>query len=118
VAEDEVINRIFMEQSLQSAGHRVTHASNGLEALELCAASCFDLYLFDIGMPGLNGMDCVRALRERGDRTPAIALTGYASTREAGLFLESGFDRVVIKPVCIPELERCIRELLEERSGT
>ena len=111
VAEDEAINRFYLHQSLIKLGHKVSLAVNGAEVLELARTRRYDLYLLDIGMPVLNGLDCIKQLRAIGNQTMAMALTGYASRSEEDQFLAAGFQAVVSKPLSLPRLARLLQSV-------
>jgi signal transduction histidine kinase/CheY-like chemotaxis protein len=110
VAEDNAINRMYLERFLADEGHEVSTAADGTAALEAVAGSPFDLILMDIQMPGLDGIETTRRLREHTD-IPIIALTAYAREEEVRSFLEAGMNAAVTKPVAEQELRRAIREV-------
>lgn len=111
IAEDEAINRLVIKQTLTQIGHTVTLAKNGHEALAAAEKEKHDLYIFDIGMPGMNGTECIQHIRERQDTTPAIALTGYVSETDTDLFLKSGFNYILGKPLSIELLKTLIDKI-------
>jgi len=100
VAEDNAINRLFMEQVLGGAGVEVLFAETGSEAVATAARAAPDLIFMDMSMPQMNGLDATRAIRAAGGPQPVIvALTAnaFASDREA--CLAAGMDDFLSKPV-------------------
>ena len=103
---------------LQRNGYEVETASSAFEAIEKCGAGNFDIILSDIGMPGMNGFELVRKLRqtEGGARLVIIAVTGYAVYDDRKRALHAGFDEVVTKPVGVHSLLVTIERLKKTKS--
>jgi len=82
VAEDNLINQKIAARLLEKAGHKVTVACDGREALAAWRKQPFDLVLMDIQMPHLNGFECTAAIRaveeQAGGHVPILALTAHA----------------------------------------
>ena len=117
VAEDDRITRLAVRRLLEKEGHAVAEAVDGVQALEALAREPFDLVLMDIQMPGLDGVQAVRAMR--GDPRyaavaglPVVALTAYAMTGDRETFLSAGMDAYVAKPVFRDELLRAMEDAL------
>lgn len=70
--EDDPLLSVTLVSLLESEGFSVTLASDGEEALSFSYEQSFDLYLLDINVPLLNGIDFLTLLRESGDKTPAF----------------------------------------------
>jgi two-component system CheB/CheR fusion protein len=86
-------------------GHDVRVAYSGAAALEAVAAFQPDVFLLDIGMPGMNGNDLAQRFRDRFPDALLIAVTGYADTGHRALGEEAGFDLYLAKPVAPSDLE-------------
>jgi two-component system CheB/CheR fusion protein len=86
---------------LQGAGHEVQAARDGPSALTVVDAFGPEVVLLDIGLPGMNGYDVARALRQRLASRPVllVALTGYGQKEDQRRSSEAGFDRHLVKPV-------------------
>lgn len=102
--EDNSINRFILKDFLQSAGHRVTEASNGHAGLALAGAARYDVVLTDISMPGLDGVEVARSIRKgvlggASREAKIFALTAHAMPAEKIRFREAGMDGCLIKPV-------------------
>jgi signal transduction histidine kinase/CheY-like chemotaxis protein len=104
LAEDNPVNVKFALKLLERAGHRVTVAANGREAVERSASGSFNVILMDVQMPEMDGLDATRAIRQReagdGDgHIPIIAMTANAMAGDREMCLEAGMDGYVTKPV-------------------
>jgi PAS domain S-box-containing protein len=114
LAEDNEINLKFLVELLSRMGHSLAVGRNGREALDLWERSGFDVILMDIQMPGIDGAEATRIIRERetGSRTPIIALTAHVMLEDQQKFLGMGFDGYVPKPLkikaLVDEINRCV----------
>ncbi|NBB90733.1 MAG: response regulator [Spirochaetes bacterium] len=107
VAEDNAINRLYMEKFLEGEGHEVSTAADGNAVLQATAHAAFDVILMDIQMPGLDGVEATRRIRRDSD-IPIIALTAYAREEEIRSFLDAGMNAAVTKPIRESELRRTL----------
>ena len=114
VVEDNAINCMFIVNLLETMGHVAESASNGEEALKKWEIGSFDLILMDVRMPGMNGMEASRVIREREGRkhTPIIALTAQALRGDREALIEAGFDGYVSKPVSTSDLIEEMKRVL------
>ena len=102
VVEDDEDARELLATVLLQQGAKVAQAGNMTEALQRLSESVPDVLLSDIGLPGEDGYELIRAVRARGhvaETLPAIALTAYARREDQRLALEAGFQAHVPKPV-------------------
>ena len=121
LAEDNLINQTLAIKLLETRGHRVTLASNGIEAVEAFKKGDFDLILMDIQMPEMDGFEATREIRKletrdpqnRGialnrqsrilrqnfERIPIIAMTAHAMTGDREKCIDAGMDDYVSKPI-------------------
>jgi signal transduction histidine kinase/CheY-like chemotaxis protein len=99
LAEDNPINALLARSLLQREGCSVDRVATGAEAVEAGASGVFDLILMDLRMPGMGGREATRALRERGCRTPILALTADAFEEDRRSCLAAGMDDFLTKPL-------------------
>lgn len=97
---------------LEASGAEVIGMSSARRALDLLGKASFTAVVSDIGMPDMNGLEFIRRLRERGDQTPAVALSAYATAKDKQAALDVGFDLFVAKPVHPAKLVMGIARLL------
>jgi PAS domain S-box-containing protein len=113
-AEDGPDNQLLIRHVLQRAGAAVTVADNGRIAVEKAlaadqAGTPFDLILMDMQMPELDGYDATRLLRQKGVRTPIVALTANAMSGDREECLAAGCNDFATKPIDVPDLLAIIR---------
>ena len=115
VVDDEVDVRELVSTLLEANGAVVATASSAEAALQLLERDPPHILVSDIGMPGMDGYELIRRLRERpveqGGTVPAIAVTAYARSEDRKRALAAGFQRHLPKPVEPAELVRMVAEL-------
>jgi len=99
-------------RGLTEAGMQVSVAGDGQIGFEMAAKHEFDLIILDIMLPGMNGIQVCRALRNAGNNIPVIMLTALSSTENIITGLDSGADDYLVKPFKFAELEARIRSLV------
>ncbi len=116
VVDDERTERYLLRQYLTREGFEVAEADNGRDGLARLREGGVDLALLDVMMPGLDGMEVTRLIRQESD-IPIILLTarGEEAARVAGL--EVGADDYVVKPVSMPEVVARVRAQLRRATG-
>jgi len=114
VAEDNEVNQKVAVKILEKLGYRVELAETGKEALAACARRRYDAVLMDGQMPGMDGYEATRRIRERetrgGRRVPIIAMTASAMKGDREKCLEAGMDDYITKPVTPDSLEEVLRK--------
>ena len=90
--------------ALETPGSTVTHCSTYHQAKDILQNQVFDLLIFDINLPDGSGLDLLRALRQAGDRTPAILLTANDLELDEVAGLEAGADDYITKPFSLAVL--------------
>jgi CheY-like chemotaxis protein len=103
---------------LELQGYDVRQAASGEEALQLLDGWRPDVLLSDVGLPGMDGYELMRRIRQIPEQRPllALAVTGYGAEEDRAQALAAGFDGHVIKPLDPSLLDRRIRETLPERA--
>ncbi len=110
LVEDTAVNQEVAVGMLELMGHRVDLAENGWQALEATARTSYDLVFMDCQMPGLDGFEATRRMRQREGREPAagrlpiIALTAHAMSSDREGCLAAGMDGYLSKPFTFQQL--------------
>jgi PAS domain S-box-containing protein len=114
IVDDHEANRVLANRLLTKRGHVCSEAENGDRALEHLQRERFDVVLLDIQMPGRDGFDTCRLIREReasGERIPVIALTAHAMSGDRERCLAAGMDEYLSKPLHAKRLIALIESL-------
>lgn len=111
VVEDEPKLAIAVKQGLEAEEHAVSIAPTGEEGFFLAQTNPFDLFIFDIMLPGRDGIEIMGNLRRLGHRTPVILLTSKDSVEDRVLGLDAGADDYITKPFALSELQARVRAL-------
>ncbi len=115
LADDHVFNQTVGSRMLEGFGYRCEIAANGFEVLQAMERQPFDLVFLDVQMPGMDGYETARRIRQRWndpERPRLIAMTANALSGDREKCLESGMDDYISKPVEIADLQKAL-----ERSG-
>jgi signal transduction histidine kinase len=112
VVEDNPDAREALALLLESLGHRVEQAGDGLTGLEAARANPPDVALIDVGLPGIDGYTLAREIRAtpRCAAVRLIALTGYSRSKDRERGREAGFDAYLVKPVDPAQLLQALSE--------
>jgi len=109
-------DRAFMSacvRMLGSWGYSVVQVSSGEEAINTLRSTPIDLILCDINLPGLSGVEVLRAVRSRNKDVPFILMTGGPDVETARLAVEWGAQNYLIKPLVIPQLKEILQRSIE-----
>ncbi len=115
VVDDEPAIRRFLRTSLTAEGYQVLEAEDGDDALAALKRHATDVLVLDLGLPGLNGFDVIRKLREDGSAIPIIVLSSRTDEGGKVRALDMGADDYVTKPFGMDELLARIRAALRHR---
>lgn len=107
-----------MERGLKRRGFEVTSVESGREALGLAESCSFDAVLLDVKMPGLDGVDVFRRLRERWPGLPVVLLTGHGNLEQAFETSREGVQEYLAKPCDVDTLARVLRDVVERTMPT
>ncbi|TYL53247.1 response regulator [Agromyces mariniharenae] len=116
VADDDAQLQRALRITLASRGYDVVAARDGAEAIELAASAHPDLVLLDLGMPNVDGMDVIRAVRAWSS-VPILVLSGRTDSAEKVEALDAGADDYVTKPFAMDELLARIRARARATGG-
>jgi len=109
VAEDDPLIALALSERLRALGHEpIGPAADGKEAIELARASLPDLYLFDIEMPAVDGLEAATQLAADGLRRPVVVVTGVDDPGLIERSIASGVSAYLTKPIDSRELEAAI----------
>jgi DNA-binding response OmpR family regulator len=114
IAEDEARLASFLEKGLRASGFATTVVSDGPSATAIARDDDFDLLILDLGLPGKDGLEVLRDLRESGQRLPVIVLTARGDPHDLVEGLETGADDYLAKPFHFEELVARIRVRLRD----
>lgn len=114
--EDEPNVVSVIKRGLAEHGHEVSAASNGLTGLQMALNHSFDLVILDVMLPGLDGIQICRRIREKDKNIPILMLTALNSTDNIVTGLDTGADDYLVKPFKIAELAARLRTLLRRRN--
>ncbi|HUS10468.1 MAG TPA: response regulator [Pyrinomonadaceae bacterium] len=114
IVEDQPDTLEMLSQHFRARGYETLACTSATEALDRAQREQFDLLISDIAMPEMDGLELIRILRRQlaTRNTPAIALTGYASTKDAETAIAAGFNIHLSKPIDPAELSAAVESLL------
>lgn len=99
VVDDEQVVRLCLHRTLASEHCNVETVINGHDALEMMERHPFDVVLLDLRMPGMNGIDVLKAIKEKWPEIEVIIITGYAAVDTAKAAVAAGAYDYLAKPV-------------------
>jgi len=118
LTEDGLVNHKVAKAILEQAGHAVTIANNGEEAIAAYETHTFDLILMDVQMPIMDGFEATALIRTRekeaGQHMPIIAMTAHAMKGDRERCLEAGMDAYLAKPIRAQDLYQIIESTMEK----
>lgn len=119
VVDDNKVNLKVTAQLLSQYGIKCSTADSGRKAIQTVKSGYYDLVFMDHMMPELDGVDTTKIIRNQGDAyskgLPIIALTANAVSGAKEMFLESGLNDFISKPIQLPQLEKILAKWLPEK---
>ncbi|HNT35061.1 MAG TPA: sigma-54 dependent transcriptional regulator [bacterium] len=113
VADDEESIQKLLKRVLEREGYRVVVASDGAEAVEVAAEERPSLGLFDLKMPGMDGVQALEAIRQQGLQFPVVMVTAHSTVESAVKAMKLGAHDYIKKPFDVEELKLIIQKALE-----
>jgi CheY-like chemotaxis protein/HPt (histidine-containing phosphotransfer) domain-containing protein len=118
IAEDNATNQVLAQKTLERYGFRADTVASGGEAIEVLETTPYDLVLMDVEMPGMDGFEATRRIRDPGSSipnhsVPIIALTAHAMKGDREKCVAAGMDEYVSKPIDPQELVAAIERQLD-----
>ena len=113
--EDDKVLAESLIDLLESEEYEIVHVSNGEDTLSVTYEHKFDMYLFDVNVPDINGFELLKSLRQSGDKTPAIFLTALNDVASLAEGFNVGADDYIKKPFDFDELLIRIHAILKKQ---
>ncbi len=117
-AEDELDILESTARRLRQNGHTVDTCDNGLDAVDFIEFTDYDAIILDIMMPGMDGIEVLRTIRENGNTTPVLLLTAKDQIQDRVAGLDAGSDDYLTKPFAYEELTARLRAIMRRPQQT
>jgi len=114
IVDDEIFVRELLLEFFSREGYEVFCVESGEKALESVRSKTFDVALIDLKMPGMDGVQTLKKIKEVSPSTSAIIMTGYPTIESSIAALRSGAYDYVVKPFKLAELKFCVDKALGE----
>ena len=115
VIDDEPPIRRFLRTSLSAQGYAILEAEDGESGLAMLSRNAIDIVVLDLGLPGIDGLEVLKRLREGGSSIPVIVLSSRDDEKGKVAALDLGADDYVTKPFGMEELLARIRAAMRHR---
>lgn len=116
LVEDDPNIANMIKKGLSEAGYTVSVAPDGNIGFQMATKNPYELYIIDVMLPGLNGLELCKMLRKLKDGSPIILLTALGTTDNIVAGLETGADDYIVKPFRFAELLARIRALQRRKT--
>ncbi len=116
IVEDEELIRTMVELNLESQNFKVRSCASAEDMMEILKDETFDVILLDIFLPGKNGNEALKEIREKSIQTPVIMVTAKNSLRTKLDSFEIGADDYISKPFDVQELQARVKALIRRRA--
>ena len=119
IVEDNEKNRRLARDVLQFNGYRIAETDNAEDGVRMAKEQKPALILMDFHLPGMNGIEALKALRadEETKSIPAIAFTASVMTEDRQKILQAGFEGLQTKPIHVKEFVQAIKDALARSAG-
>jgi DNA-binding NtrC family response regulator len=115
IADDEQATRDFLYDLLTKDGYRCEAAADGTQVLRRLVKFDPALVISDVRMPGLNGLELLRLVRQHFPDTSIIIITGYGTVDDAAGVIEQGASDYILKPLDLAKVRSSVKTVLENR---
>ena len=112
IVEDEIKIANSLKQGLEELQYKVDIAYDGLIGQKLFLSNSYDIVLLDLNLPGINGLDLCRIIRQYDQKIPVLMLTAFGSTDDKVQGFDMGADDYLVKPFDFKELLARLNALL------
>ena len=118
IVDDQMPMRHIIRSLLSKAGYRVVaEASNGQKAIELCRQFNPDLICLDITMPGMDGIETLKKLKNDHPDVLVIMITGHSNRKDIEAAIEAGASGYIVKPIHAGKTLKTVERVLASRLG-
>ena len=117
VIDDDDRVRTLLRDIILLAGHQAVEARDGLSGMRYLEEGSFDMVFTDLGMPGTNGWQVARCVKEKTPKTPVVLITGWGLEVDESKARESGVDSVIGKPFQIQDIISIVNRFLNADCG-
>lgn len=115
IADDERFVRDVCVRATKADGYEIVAVANGPEAIEAAREQQFDLFLTDLRMPGMSGLEAYQEIKDFTPELIGVAMTGYATMESAIRALQLGFHDFILKPFSPQDVRQAVGRALEQR---
>ncbi|UVC29816.1 response regulator [Pantoea sp. SOD02] len=112
IVDDHATNRMLLKTQLQRLEHRIDEAADGEEALALWRDNHYDLIITDCNMPGIDGLELTRIIRQQDADQLIFGLTANAQSEERERCLAAGMNECLFKPLRLKPLEKVLNNIV------
>jgi two-component system, OmpR family, response regulator len=116
--EDDPILNDTISHFLKMKGNEVTSLDDGMDAIEMIDQTNFDLYIIDINIPEIDGLEIVKYIRQKDLQTPIVMITASMELENFKKAYKNGCDDYIKKPFYLDELEIRINKLMDREMNT
>jgi DNA-binding NtrC family response regulator len=116
IVEDDRKMRLALREIMAKEGYSVDTVETGEAALERAGGTSYDLVITDLKLPGIDGMDVLRAIRRLRLETSVVMITAYATVDTAVEAMRGGAEDYISKPFNLDEIRLIVRKVLEKRA--
>ena len=113
LVEDNEVNQLVASKFLERFGLTVEIANDGIEAVDMTDKNEYKLIFMDLQMPNMDGFEATKIIREKGNKTPIIALSAAVMQKDREQTSEVGMNKHIAKPIVIDELREILLEYLD-----
>lgn len=113
VIDDDDQLRISFSKILRQEGYEVVSAASGEAGLDIAEKTDLDLVILDVCLPGMDGIDTFKAIREKDAKLPVIVITAFGTTETAIEAIKSGAYDYLLKPFDVPEMLNLVRQAVD-----
>jgi len=117
VIDDDDRVRTLLRDIILFAGHRAIEARDGHSGIQYFEQGGFDMVLTDLGMPGTNGWEVAKCIKQKAPKTPVILITGWGLELDEAKIKELGVDLVIGKPFQIQDILSAVNRFMNGRGS-